>query len=71
MDWLTALAIFGAVIAFLQAAEMAYKYGSPLYKKITTTRSGPRFMKASFAATCSTCNFVPLCVDHYRPLEKI
>jgi len=34
MDWLTVLTIFGAVGTARSLADLAYKYGCPLFKKI-------------------------------------
>jgi hypothetical protein len=53
MDWLTILAIFGAVGTALSLADLAYKYGSLLFKKIFLNAS------RSISETRGTSSAVP------------
>jgi hypothetical protein len=56
MDWTTVLKIFGAVSAALSLADLAYKYGSPLFKKIflNPSRWTSQTQGTSFAAPLIT-----------------
>lgn len=86
MDLGTALAIFGAIIALLQTAEMVYKYGPPIFNKIKSSHpkqiqntfkkmisagSRPFFKKGVPTTTCNTCDLLLVCGSHSLTLKKI